>query len=447
MPDLAVSREEEPEDFTDLLDASFAVAPSHPAVTNSSSVTIDQEWAKFANAERSEWALFCVVVVSLVLVEQYMSRRVREGSHRSHVLMVIAWILCALSYNAAYAFRHGRRSGLEWFIGYVLEWMLSVDNLFAFRVIVRAYRAPPAIQRKALFCGVAGAIISRLVLFFAIGRAMHGIHIMQFVFGLLLLYSGLQAVVSDDDDQQPADFWVVRLLKWCLGSRLKETYDEQGQSLFVTENGRLCATLLVPLIFCVEVTDIVFAVDSVSAKVAQIPNQFIAYTSSVMALLGLRAMFFVIDDMVNCFEMLKYGVCFILCFIGFELMAAGWLLIPDWLVCLVIVSVFNFCIVLSLLVKLAAMVGPRPTNGLFGPRANVFIWGVQPQPAASTDPQLPEDVKAPARAGQLLEGGADDAAGTRGLEVAGDVTKSSTGGQSSTRSGGVAFSRPRPVDR
>merc|ERR1719408_229343 len=191
-------------------------------------------------------------------------------------------------------------------------------------------------------------------MFFALGFMMHSIHYVQFLFGFILIYAGVQAIHGDDEDQDPNDLIFIRLLKRCLGDRLLENYDTQNQALFIwhPETGRLCATLLVPLIVCIELSDPIFAVDSVSAKVAQIPNQYIAYSSSVLAILGLRAMYFVIDDLVRYFDTLKYGVCFILVFIGVELMMSTKFQLPDWIVCVVILSVFNFCIVLSVIHKL-----------------------------------------------------------------------------------------------
>merc|ERR1719235_1451803 len=133
----------------------------------------------------------------------------------------------------------------------------------------------------------------------------------------------------------------------CLGSRLAAKYDEETQNLFIFDRGRFRATLLVPVIVCVQVADILFAVDSVSAKVAQIPDLYICYSSSVIAFFGLRAMFFVVKDLVECFELLKYGLCIILVFIGVELMLADYVKLPAAALVILILSVFTICIVAS----------------------------------------------------------------------------------------------------
>jgi len=312
---------------------------------------VEQDFAIVWEADIGEWVMLGVAVLTLICLDAYVNQKV-NGGPKKHAAMVLAWITCGLGYNIGFAARNGMKDGLQWFMGYALEWMLSIDNLFAFQFIVRMYAAPPQIQHKALYFGVITSVITRLALFLTIGYILHSIHYVQFIFGFILIYAGIQALHDDDELKDPNDMIFIRLLRACLGTRLKDSYDLEGERLFVWEDGRLCATLLVPLIFCVEVTDIIFAIDSVSAKVAQIQNQYIAYSSSVLALLGLRAMYFVIDDLVRYFTMLKYGVCFILVFIGVELMISGRYQLPDWIVCVVIVTVFNICIVFSLLKQL-----------------------------------------------------------------------------------------------
>lgn len=314
----------------------------------------EKEFLIFWDAPQSECITLFTVVIALICLDSFIARKVNVASYKVHAFMVTFWIVCGIAYNIHYAIRHGASDGIDWCVGYVLEWMLSVDNLFAFQFIMKAYKAPQAIQHKALFCGVFGAMLWRLLMFLTIGFLMHSIHFVQFFFGFILIYAGVQAVQGDDDEQDPNNMIFMRILKKCLGDRMMNSYDLENHSLFIwdPQTGRLCATLLVPLIFCIEISDLIFAVDSVSAKVAQIPNQYIAYSSSVFALLGLRAMYFVIDDLIRYFDTLKYGVGFILVFIGGELMISGKYQLPDWVVCIVIITVFNFCIVLSIFQKL-----------------------------------------------------------------------------------------------
>eukprot|EP00415_Alexandrium_ostenfeldii_P004124 UN4124 len=180
-----------------------------------------------------------------------------------------------------------------------------------------------------------------MMFFMALTSLLHFVSWVRIVFGVLLIYSGVQAAREDDGEQDITNLWAVRMLKECLGSRLVESYDLRNHNCFVRgSDGKLKVTLLVLVILCLEIVDIFFAVDSVSAKVAQIPDYFLSYSSSVIAIFGLRAMFFVVQDMVDSFDLLKYGLCFILVFIGIELMISDWVQLPAQVVCVVILSVF-----------------------------------------------------------------------------------------------------------
>jgi len=264
------------------------------------------------------------------------------GSTTGNLLVLGFWILMGIAFNVVVWARQGREAAVQWCSGYILEWLLSMDNLFVFHLIFKTYATPRALLHKALFLGIVGAVLFRMLFFVAMTSLLHLLSWVRFVFGLLLIYSGIQAARGEDDDGDVSDTWAVRLFKSCLGSRLADSYDLQGQNLFVRgEDGRLKATLLVLVIACLEITDVLFAIDSVSAKVAQIPDYYIAYSSSVIAIFGLRAMFFIIQDVVDMFDLLKYGLCFILVFIGIELMISDWVQLPAHVVCVVIVSVFT----------------------------------------------------------------------------------------------------------
>eukprot|EP00418_Pyrodinium_bahamense_P094081 CAMPEP_0179030520 /NCGR_PEP_ID=MMETSP0796-20121207/10606_1 /TAXON_ID=73915 /ORGANISM="Pyrodinium bahamense, Strain pbaha01" /LENGTH=489 /DNA_ID=CAMNT_0020726701 /DNA_START=57 /DNA_END=1526 /DNA_ORIENTATION=+ len=266
------------------------------------------------------------------------------GSHCGNLAVLAFWVVMGGVFNVIIGYRRGLEGGLQWCSGYLLEWLLSMDNLFVFHLIFRTYATPRPLLHRALFLGIIGAVAFRMCFFMALSALLHLMSWVRFIFGVLLIYSGVQAALDDDDDPDVENTMAIRFLKRCLGSRLIDRYDLDGHSCFLRgEDGRLRATLLVPVIFCLEITDIFFAIDSVSAKVAQIPDYYIAYSSSVIAIFGLRAMFFVIQDLVDCFGLLKYGLCFILVFIGIELIVAKWVELPAHVVCVVILTVFVVC--------------------------------------------------------------------------------------------------------
>jgi len=256
------------------------------------------------------------------------------------------WISVAIAYNLLIWGRMTYHKAFEWCSGYILEWMLSMDNLFVFHLIFQGYQTPENQIHKAVFMGIVGALIMRMLFFMLVSTLLHIFSWFRWPFGVLLVWSGIQAARSDDNEEQGdiQDTKLVIILKWFLGNRLLETYAPDG-SLFIRDaNNRLQATMLVIVIICLEITDILFALDSVSAKVAQIPDQYIAFSSSVFAMFGLRAMFFIVNDLVNMFDMLQYGLCIILVFIGLELMFSKIIHLASSTVCIMILAVFAVCI-------------------------------------------------------------------------------------------------------
>mmetsp|Transcript_16431 Transcript_16431/g.42436 ORF Transcript_16431/g.42436 Transcript_16431/m.42436 type:complete len:519 (+) Transcript_16431:62-1618(+) len=299
-----------------------------------------------ADAPAWDWCMLLGTMLCLILVDCFVLQwfTERDGvTYRTHLGVLVFWVAVAMAYNMAVSFRMGHEAAYHWCSGYILEFILSMDNLFVFHLIFKTYATPRTMLHKALFIGIVGAAVFRMFFFAALASMLHMVHWIRFVFGALLIYSGIQAAREGDDDPDVTDTIVIRTLQRCLGDRLVGRYDVAGNRLMIWEGGKLCFTLLVPVICCLEFTDILFAVDSVSAKVAQIPNYYIAYSSSLIAMFALRGMFFLIQDLVDCFELLKYGLCLILVFIGLELMAADYVKLPASAVCAIILSVFIVC--------------------------------------------------------------------------------------------------------
>jgi len=287
----------------------------------------------------SDKVLFAVICAALVLLDGLVFQRMALTGLRPHLALVGLWILLGIGYNALVFARQGMVAGVEWCSGYVLEWLLSMDNLFVFHLIFRLYNTPPQLVHKALFLGIIGAIGFRFCFFAIVRELLDFVSWFRFVFGGFLIWSGVQAA-KDEEEGDIQETRPVRALRWALGSRLQEGYDKENGSIFVWKDQRLTFTLMLPVVCCLEITDLVFALDSVSAKAAQIPNFWTSVSSSVLAMFGLRAMFFVIQDLVQLFELLKYGLCFILVFIGVELMISDYVSLPPHVVCVVILSVF-----------------------------------------------------------------------------------------------------------
>lgn len=311
--------------------------------------------------DKVDWTVLAFSTILLIVLDFSVLRPWFEstsmrGLYRTMPVLV-AWVFAGLLFNCYIGWRHGFHDAVSWFNGYLLEWLLSMDNIFVFHLVFKLYKTPEHLLSKALFWGVGGAILCRMIFFVTLNSLLNVVHWFYYVFGAFLIYSGFQAAHDGEDEDELADSWVVRSLRWLLDGFLMPAphYDMEGRLIIWTKDkaghaSTIQISMLVPVIICLELTDIFFAVDSVSAKVGQIPDQFVAYSSSVFAMFGLRALFFIIEDLVHRLRFLKYGLCFILIFIGAELMLANVVDLPATVVCIVLTSVFTFCVGLSVLI-------------------------------------------------------------------------------------------------
>uniref|UniRef100_A0A7R9ZXA6 Uncharacterized protein n=1 Tax=Pyrodinium bahamense TaxID=73915 RepID=A0A7R9ZXA6_9DINO len=299
----------------------------------------------FKAAPVQDWIILALACAILCLIDVAVLQRFPD-TFKVHLAAIVFWVVVAVFFNLIVWHRMGKQKSIEWISGYVLEWMLSMDNLFVFHLIFKTYKTPSNQIHKAVFVGVIGAVVMRLIFFMVVSTLLRLARWVRFPFGLLLIWSGIQAAKDDGEQVDVKDTLLISGLRRCLGSRFTGRYDEEGHSMFIWSSQEgLQVTLLLMVIFCLEATDILFALDSVSAKVAQIPDQYIAFSSSVIAMYGLRAMFFVVQDLVEAFDLLQYGLCLILVFIGLELMFARYLHLASSTVCIMIISVFVICII------------------------------------------------------------------------------------------------------
>ncbi len=279
------------------------------------------------------YLIFCL----LILGGLFLDLKKRSGSeavigHREALLTVLFWIGLALLFCAGiylYGIWHfpadprlvgfsaealARQSSLDFLSGYLVEKSLSIDNLFIFLVVFDFFAIPDKYRHRILFYGIIGALIFRGA-FIALGSLLMQIAWVPLFFGVFLIFTGLKVAFGPENHPDPSKNIVIRLLK-----RLIPISPEfHGEKFFVRDAGRWVGTpLLVTLVF-IEVTDIIFAVDSVPAIFAITREPFIVFTSNVFAILGLRALFFLLADMATRFHYLKYGLGFILCFVGIKL--------------------------------------------------------------------------------------------------------------------------------
>ena len=271
------------------------------------------------------WTVFGVVVVIALAVDLFVfHREAHEVRFREGLIWTFVWIGLSLLFNLWIWYENGSGPALQFFTGYVIEKALSVDNIFVFIVIFNYFSVPPKYQHRVLFWGILGAVIMR-GLFVVLGAALiTRFDWVMFVFGAFLLYTGVKIIVRKDVEVDPEHNPVIRWVERHL--RVSRKYD--GQKFFTRVDGTLAATPLLLVLVVVELTDVVFAVDSIPAIFGVTRDPFIVFTSNIFAILGLRALYFVLHDLMNRFAYLHYGLGAVLAFIGCKMLVAEWFHVP-----------------------------------------------------------------------------------------------------------------------
>ncbi|NDC53470.1 MAG: TerC family protein [Planctomycetia bacterium] len=294
-------------------------------------------------------------------------RHAAEPSLQESAFWTCFWSALALSFNALVWRWLGGRAAIEFLTGYLVEWSLSMDNVFVFAVVFAYFGVPLKYQYRVLFWGILGAVLMRLTFVLVGAELVERFKWILWVFGGFLVYTGVQ-LARGDDSHDPGDNLVVRLFR-----RFIPVADHsEGDRFFLRENGRLVATPLFLVLLVVESTDVLFAVDSVPAIFGVVDQEadyfeFIVFTSNVFAILGLRALYFLLAGVMDLFRFLSYGLAAVLVFVGGKMIAeaarhnewlasrggwdahAGGHLVPPWLSLLVIVALIGTSVAASLL--------------------------------------------------------------------------------------------------
>ena len=292
------------------------------------------------------WGGFVVLTLVLMAVEiRAVRRNPHDMSMREASAWTFGWVVLALLFGAGIAWRFGRQPAVEYLTGYVIEYALSVDNLFVFILIFKTFGVPPMYQRPVLLWGILGAMIMRAA-FILIGAAlMSRFQWLLYVFGAFLIYTGGKILIGHDVETHPERNPVLKL----FGKVFPVVRHFGDGSFIVKHRGRWYATALLPVLLVVEATDVVFAVDSIPAIFAVTRDPFIVFTSNVFAILGLRALYFVLKTIMDLFRFLKVGLGLVLVFVGGKMCVEHWLHVPAEISLLVVVSLLGLSVAASLL--------------------------------------------------------------------------------------------------
>ena len=294
-----------------------------------------------------KWVLFNVFVLGMLVLDLCVfHRRPREMKLKEALGWSAMWIVLALIWNAGIYFTQGPRKALEFLTGYVIEESLSVDNLFVFLLVLSYFRVPAKYQHDVLFWGIIGAVMMR-ALFIAMGvTLLRRFEWILYVFGAVLIYSGIQMAIQKEKRIRPETNPLLKLFRKLM---LVTEHDEGGR-FFVKRAGRRFATPLLVVLLMVEISDLIFAVDSIPAVLAITRDPFIAYTSNVLAVLGLRALYFALAGAMNVFRFLHYGLSVILIFVGTKMILSAWgIQIPTSTALPVIVGILATSVIVSLI--------------------------------------------------------------------------------------------------
>lgn len=294
------------------------------------------------------WIAFNVFVLGMLALDLgVFHRKAHAVSIKEASVWSLVWVTLALIFNVGIYFAWGQEKALEFLTGYVIEKSLSVDNLFVFLMIFQYFNTPTEYQHRVLFWGIIGALILRAIFIAAGSALLTNFHWMIYVFGGFLIVTGIKMLAQGDEKIEPDKNPVVRLFERCVPI-IKQYHD---QRFFIRQEGKTYATLLALVLIVVETTDVIFAVDSIPAIFAITQDPFIVYTSNVFAILGLRALYFMLAGVMGMFVYLKVALSLILCFVGGKMMLVDFYKIPIGTSLAVIGATLAVAIIASLLVQ------------------------------------------------------------------------------------------------
>ncbi|NQU09723.1 TerC family protein [bacterium] len=307
-----------------------------------------------------KWVLFNLFVIGMLVVDLGVFHRRQHAIRLKEALGWSAfWIVLALLFNLGILFWYQDptrpHAALEFLTGYLIEKSLSVDNLFVFLLIFSYFRVPAEYQHKVLFWGILGALVMRLAFILTGVALIHRFEWVIYIFGLILIVSGVKMALEKTKEIHPERNPVLRL--FCRFMPVSDRLD--GPRFLTRQAGRRVATPLLVVLLVVETTDVVFAVDSIPAVLAITTDPFIVYTSNVFAILGLRALYFALAGVMDMFHYLHYGLSAILVFVGLKMLVSHFYQIPIGIA----LGVVGLILLLSVIIS---VIWPEKKNGATG---------------------------------------------------------------------------------
>lgn len=288
------------------------------------------------------------IFLMLALDLGVFSRKAHKVPVKEAIIWSAVWISLAIIFDLFVFFQFGKVKALEFITGYVIEYSLSVDNIFVFIIIFTYFAVPDRYQHKILFWGIIGALVMRGIFIFAGVALINRFHWIILIFGAFLVITGVKMLFQKKTQVNPEKNPVVKFFR----KFLPVTEEVHGSKLFIRQNHRVYATPLFLVLLVVESSDLLFAVDSIPAVLAVSQDKFIVYTSNIFAILGLRSLYFAVAGIMGYFRYIKIGIAFILTFVGVKMLASFFHLeIPIILSLGIIISILLISILASIIIK------------------------------------------------------------------------------------------------
>jgi tellurite resistance protein TerC len=298
------------------------------------------------------WILFNLFVLAAIALDlRVFHRRPHKVGLREAGIASFCWISLSVLFGAGIYYFQGGQASLEFFTGYLIEKALSVDNLFLFLVIFRAFAVNDQLQHRLLEWGVIGALVMRGAMIGLGAELINHFSWMLYVLGAFLVYAGVRMLLSRNAEVHPERNWLYRF----ASRRLRVTKEYRGERFFVRDAGKLFATPLFLALLVVEITDVTLAVDSIPAVFGVTRDPFLVYSSNVLAILGLRALYFLLAGAIDRMQFLDEGLALVLVFIGGKMIAERWVHIPEWIALGIVGGVLFISLLASLAIKPAKL--------------------------------------------------------------------------------------------
>lgn len=303
------------------------------------------------------WVIFTIFVAGALTIDlKVFMRKAHVIELKEALLLSAFWISLALAFGVLVYLWLGPGKALEYMTTYLIEWSLSVDNLFVFLVIFTYFGVPRECQRRVLLWGILGAVFMRASFIFVGIALIKKFHFLIYIFGAFLIFTGIKLGLRKEEEVHPEKNPVLRLFKRFF----PVATNYEGEKFFTKKSGLRHATPLFIVLLCVETTDIMFAFDSIPAAFGITLDPFIVYTSNIFAILGLRALFFALAGLFYLFHYLKTGLSFILVFVGIKMVLSDIYKIPTLIALLVVAAILSISVIAS--VVQARVIESRPAS-------------------------------------------------------------------------------------